>query len=286
MLHKTLIFIFILFAGFRMQLHAQELQPPLNAHPPLVEAERSNAHAPKLMRRELPPEAQNFIRGIALILIPAEFDDEEGWGDKTNIQSGLNVRFENGHVHTNRRWKFVNHGNWMRASGKLIDPEKRFLLNAVQLPDPEPGTKSYEVAVSATVSATGQQQQWTHGLMLWSISAEAVADLELYLVLDVKTEVVKTDKGTGLRFLPKVTQAQVKLKNYALRRISHLKGKPVEEFGDLFEKIVRRRISRENKNLATRINTELGKKPDRLAIPIDIADWFGAANESDDAQDN
>jgi hypothetical protein len=66
---------------------------------------------------------------------------------------------------------------------------------------------------------------------------------------------------------------RIRSKNSALanrmRRISHLKGKPVQEFGEFFEKLIRRRVSRENTKLATRINAALQKKPERLEIPFD-----------------
>ena len=273
------MFALILLAISRSAMIAQELQPPSLVIPPFDATERSDSIATKAERRELPPDAVNFIRGIALLLIPAEFDDDDGWGDQTKIQSGLNLRLNKGQLHTSRRWNLVNHGNWMRVSGKLVDPEERFLLQAAQHPDPEPGTKRYEINVSARIRATGQQQQWSHGVMLWSVSAEAVADVALHLVLDTKSQVVHTDKGTRLRFLPKVTEAQVRLTDYSLRRISRLKGKPVQEFGDLFGKIVHGRVNRENEKLATRINAELEAEPDRLEIPFDIADWFGVKQE-------
>ena len=117
--------------------------------------------------------------------------------------------------------------------------------------------------------------------MLWSVSAEAVADVDLHLVLDTKSQVVQTDKGSRLRFLPRVTEANARLTDYSLRRISRLKGKLVQEFGDLFEKLIRRRVDRENEKLAGRINAALEKKPDRMEIPFDIADWFGVPKESE-----
>ncbi len=287
MLRGSLISALFLLASGRDSLFAQQIQPPALVIPSFDDAAPSDVSPGEnpveaqveSERRALSPDAVNFIRGIALLLIPTEFDDDDGWGDKTKIQSGLNVRFDNGKIKTNRRWKHVNHGNWMRVTGKLVDPQERFLLHAAHLADPEPGTKRYEVDVSARIRATGQQQQWSHGLMLWSVSAEAIADVHLHLVLDTKSEVVQTDEGSRLRFLPKVTEAQAQLTDYSLRRISHLKGKPVQEFGDLFEKIVRRRVNRENEKLATRINATLEKKPDRLEIPFDVADWFGVAKE-------
>ncbi|MDA1230954.1 MAG: hypothetical protein O2856_09285 [Planctomycetota bacterium] len=275
---NTLIVLSILVANCCSRLTAQELPPLQLAIPQPDSTLQPATSSAEPVRRDLSPDAVRFFRGIALLLIPSEFDDDDGWGDKTNIQSGLKMRFEDGLLRTSRRWRHVNHGNWLRASGKLVDPEERFLLHVAQLPDPEQGTKRYDVDVSARLRVTGQQQQWTHGVMLWSISAEAVTDVELHVILDVKTQVVRTDKGTRLRFLPEATEAEARLADYSLRRISHLKGKSVQEFGDLFESLIHQRVERENKNLANRINKALETKPERLEIPFDIADLFGGAD--------
>jgi len=279
---ECLILLSILLAG-ACDCHAvQETEFPELIIPPWDAVEKPPATADVnragTTRQEIPREATDFIRGIALLLIPLEFEDDDGWGDEKKIQSGLNVRFSDGQLETNRRWKHVNHGNWLKASGKLVDPEERFQLNVARLPEPEKGTQRYDVEVSARLRVTGRQQQWSYGVMLWSISAEAVADVTLHLVLDVKSEVVQDDKGTRLRFIPEVTQAESQLTDFSLRRISHLKGKAVQEFGDLFERLIRKRVDRENKNLTTRINTALEKYHEQLEIPFDIAGWFNAAD--------
>lgn len=277
---NTLTVLSILVANCCSHLIAQELPPPQLIIPLPDAAGQPAASSTEPGRRDLAPDAVSFFRGIALLLIPSEFDDDDGWGDTTKIQSGLNMRFEDGLLRTSRRWRHVNHGNWLRASGKLVDPEETFRLHVAQLPDHEQGTKRYEVDVSARLRVTGQQQQWTHGVLLWTISAEAVTDLKLHVILDVKSQVVQTDKGTRLRFIPNVIQAEARLADYSLRRISHLKGKPVQEFGDLFENLARRRVERENAKLATRINTAIKKNAERLEIPFDFADWFGGTDSN------
>ena len=281
----TRIFFSVLLAGVCDCRAAQEPELPELIIPPFDALEKppaaANVDPPGIARQEIPREAIDFLRGIALLLIPQSFEDDDGWGDETKFQSGLNIRFHDGQLETNRRWKHVNHGNWLQASGKLVDPEERFQLKAARLPEPEMGTQRYDVEVSAQLRVTGRQQQWSYGVMLWSISAEAVADVKLHLILDVKSEVVQNDKGTRLRFVPEVTQAEAQLTDFSLRRISHLKGKPVQEFGELFERLIRKRIGRENKNLATRINAALEKKRERLEIPFDIAGWFNAADSKE-----
>lgn len=225
-------------------------------------------------RAELAPEALQFIRGIVLLLLPPRFDDDDGWGDEARIQSGVNVRFDDGKLKTSRRWKNVNHGSWTQASGTLIEPEKTFQLQAARLDEPDKDTQRYEVRIATRLRVTGRQQQWSYGLMLWSISADAVADVSLHIVFDVKTEIVKTDEGTRLRFTPTVTHAVAKLDSFDLRRVSHAKGSAVQEFGNGLEKLIRLYVDRENKDLAAKINKAIHKKAERLEIPFEIGGWL------------
>ncbi len=232
-------------------------------------------HQPNRERRDLPDEGQLFIRSIALMLLPQKFDDEKGWGDEKRIQSGLNVDFDGGRLRTSRRWNMVNHGSWLQGSGELVDPAKTFSMKAAQLPDLDDRTQQYQVNVSAKMSVTGRQQQWNYGVMLWSISADATADINVEVTFDVKSEVVTTDTGSRLRFLPNVTQAAARLDNFKLHRISHVKGTAVKGVGELVEELIQLRIKRENKDLAARINKALQKKADHFEVPFDIGGWFG-----------
>ena len=248
------------------------------AEPPeLVLSTEAAYQRPNHQRRDLPEEGQQFIRSVALILLPQKFDDEDGWGDEKRIQSGLNVDFDGGKLKTSRRWNMVNHGTWLRGSGELVDPANTFTLRAIQLPDPDEETQRYEIHTSAKLQVNGRQQQWNYGVMLWSISADAVVDLSLHAVLDVKSEVVTTDKGARLRFVPSVTQATAKMENFRLQRISHLKGTVVQAHGEVIEELIQMRLRRENKDLPARINKAIQKKADRLEIPFDIGGWFGVS---------
>lgn len=256
----------------------QDLTPPEKAG---VESVPAVSPSPDLNRRELPDEALQLIRDIAILLLPSKFEDEDGWGEEKRIQSGLSVDFEDGRLKTSRRWKNVNHGSWLQGSGELVEPESTFTVNAAMLPDPADRTHRYEVRVSARLRVTGRQQQWNYGVMLWSLSADAMADVSLLLIVDVKSEVVSADQGTRLRFQPNVTHAAASLDRFSLRRISHAKGVAVNEFGEWLEQLIRMRVQKENKDLAARINKAIRKKPDRLEVPLDFGEWFGWNSESE-----
>jgi hypothetical protein len=240
---------------------------------------------PNRERKELPEEGQQFIRSIALLLLPTDFDDEDGWGDEKRIQSGLNVGFEDGRLETSRRWKNVNHGTWLRGSGELVDPEKFFKIKVTQLPDPHDGTKRYEIVVSARLNVTGQQQQWNLGVMLWSISADAMADLTFRTTVDTTAGIVATDKGSMLRFQPTVKTASVHLAHFRLNRVSHVKGTIARQYGEVVEELIELRIKKENKSLAAKINKAIAKKQDDLQIPVDFGGWFNAAVPKMDSEE-
>ena len=259
------------------QLPQESEVAEVTAPPELVLSTEPAYQHPNHQRRDLPEQGQQFIRSVALILLPQKFDDEDGWGDEKRIQSGLNVDFDGGKLKTSRRWNMVNHGTWLRGSGELVDPANTFTLRAIQLPDPDEETQRYEIHTSAKLQVNGRQQQWNYGVMLWSISADAVVDLSLHAVLDVKSEVVTTDKGARLRFVPTVTQATAKMENFRLQRISHLKGTVVQAHGEVIEELIQMRLRRENKDLPARINKAIQKKADRLEIPFDIGGWFGVS---------
>jgi hypothetical protein len=232
---------------------------------------------PNRERKELPPDGQQFIRGVVLLVLPTEFDDEDGWGDEKKIQSGLNVDFDDGRLETSRRWKNVNHGTWLRGSGKLVDPEKFFKLKVTQLPDPHEGTKRYDIVVSARLNVTGQQQQWNLGVMLWSISADAIADLTFRATVDATAGIVLTENGSMLRFQPIVKTASVHLDQFQLNRVSHVKGTIARQYGEVVEELIELRIKKENKSLAAKINKSLAKKQDDLQLPVGFGGWFNAA---------
>ena len=281
---RLTLFMPILCAGQEESVGGSVSQLPQDSEivealesPELVLSTEPTYQRPNHQRRDLPEEGQQFIRSVALILLPQKFDDEDGWGDEKRIQSGLNVDFDGGKLRTSRRWNMVNHGTWLRGSGELVDPENTFTLRAIQWPDPDEQTQRYEILTSAKLQVNGRQQQWNYGVMLWSISADAMVDLSLHAVLDVKSEVVTTDKGTRLRFVPTVTQATAKMEKFRLQRISHLKGTVVQAHGEVIEELIQLRLRQENKDLAARINKAIQKKPERLSIPFDIGGWFGVS---------
>jgi hypothetical protein len=254
---------------------AESAAPSLDELPST--AESSPDLSAQSIEQPVPQQGIDFIRGIILLLIPRTFEDSDDWGRETRIQSGLKIDFDDGRLKTKRRWKLVNHGSWLQGSGELLTPEESLQLNATLLSSADSSARRYRIQTSATLRVTGRQQQWNYGVRLWSISADAIAKVRLEADIEVLTQIVNSDAGPRLRFLPKITRAKAKLDDFSLRRISHFKGTGIREMGDVLKELIDLRIRKENRDLAHRINKALQRKPERLEIPLTPAFWFSDA---------
>ncbi len=268
--------------------HCQDLDPDMRAafsEPAVVS--KPAASLQRIVRdeqavmRPASREAVEFVRGVVLLLLPHRFEDENGWGDEKRIQSGLHMKMDGLEVRTKRKWNMVNHGSWTRASGFLIDPENTLKLDLRNSPTTADGISRYEILVTARIFGTAQQQQWNHGVRLWSISADAEADLRFDCRFEVRQSVTSDNGATKLRFEPKVTSAEVHLDRFRLKRISHMKGSAIREAGSWFEGLIRSRIRRENGRIAEKINEKLAENSDRFELPF----WFGKMQPSGNSRD-
>lgn len=218
----------------------------------------------------LSPQAVQFLRGITLMLLPPTYSDDDDWGNTKRIQSGLNVKVDGLKVHTSRRWKDVNHGTWKRADAQLVDPKEHFHLEVAVLPRKKKDSPRYRISVSMRLQIVGRQQQWSLGAKLYSISANAVADIAMTADVEFQSKLVTKDDRARLQVLPHIETASVQLRGYRLNGISHAKGGGVRELGRAIEPIVQRAVRKKSQKLPAKINGKIQQKPERFQIPASI----------------
>lgn len=237
-------------------------------------AEESDPPAPQ----PLSPEATEFVRGMALLLLPNTISDDDDWGREVRIQSGLHVKRDGLRIDTSRRWKNVNHGVWRRVDATFIDPQKHFLLDIFVLPTTRDQQPGYVIRASVRFHVVGRQQNWSYGAKLMSISAEAEVRVSFEVTLRFRSELISSAGESKLRILPRVDEASVALDGYRLNRISHLKGTIAREFGRSFDELVQRRVARESGRLAEKINRKIVRKPERFEVPIGLMSILGVTD--------
>lgn len=223
----------------------------------------------------LAPEVTNFIKGMALLLLPSAYTDDDDWNRHKRVQSGLNVEFDGLKLDTSRRWKDIRHGTWQRVDATLVDPEHHFQLAISLLPRTEKDEPRYRVRAKMRLRATVRQQRWNLGARLYSMSADIVTDVSFDADLHFQSQLLKSDSGTRLRVLPHIEAANASVDSFSLRSVSHAKGGAVREFGNLVEAIVKRAVEKKNEKLPTKINGKILKKPERFEIPVGILALVG-----------
>lgn len=221
------------------------------------------------------PEAVEFIKGVALMLLPETYSDDDDWGNQRRVQSGLNVKIRGLRLDTSRRWKEVNHGTWQRVDATLVDPQKHFQLAINLLPQIDRGVPRYRVAAKLRLRATGRQQRWNYGVKLYSVSADVVVDISFTADLQFRSDVLQTDDGSKLRVLPHLETATARLDGFSLRSVGHAKGGGVREFGNLLEKLLQSAVKKKSQKLPMKINAKVQKKPEKFEIPAGILAVFG-----------
>jgi len=218
----------------------------------------------------LSEEANTFLRGMILLLMPSEYIDDDDWGSQRRIQSGLNVKLNGGKLHTSRRWKEVNHGVWKRTELRLHQPEEKFQIRVELVPQDDEAFSRYRVHATARVRIHGRQQRWTNGVKVYSASGDATADVTLKAEIALQRTFLDAEGTKRLRILPHVESFAFVVNGFRLRRVGHAKGAIIREFGRSLRSVINRIASRKNPKMVTKINHKIQKKPDRFEIPLGV----------------
>jgi len=215
-------------------------------------------------------EAREMIRDLCLAVMPEQFEESDDWGKRTKVQSGLHIRMDGLNIRTHRNWKQVNHGTWKKVVVHLVDPKTTFQISVFDLPTEPDQPPRRLITAAARIRVVGEIQQWSYGVRLIGVSAEALADVSFRTEVAVQHSLQKTDDGLKLRLTPTVSASRVQMDGFRLKRFSRMQGAAVREFGEVFEPMLRGAIRRENKSLDASINKQIAKEADRLEVPFDV----------------
>ena len=218
--------------------------------------------------QQTPAQFQPLLINTILDIVPKDYDNTKKWGGTKEIVSGLDVKIHKGKVRTKRRRKEVNHGTWKRYNVSLVDPQEFFQIQIVNLREESPGTAAFDLVVRAKLDVFGRLQEWQRGVRLFSISADAVADVTLRIDCRLTTKLDSSRLPPDILMQPTVIDAEAKLVQFKLRRLSNADGPLVREFGDGLEKILRKKLAEKNEKLASKINRQIEKNEDDLRISI------------------
>ncbi len=233
---------------------------------------------------ETPSQFQPLLVQLILETVPHDYENKKHWGGTKEIVSGLNVKLDRLQVRTKRRRKEVNHGTWSRYHVTLVDPQEFFQLQLLNLREESPGLVAFDLLVGARLATYGRMQEWRRGVRLLSISANALADVELRLDCRMTSQLDASHLPPDILLQPQVVAASIRLKQFELERLSKADGPVVRELGDGIEKMIRKKLHETDKKLVDKINRQIKKHEGDLRISFrDIsAGLFGKVSDAND----
>lgn len=228
--------------------------------------------------QDAPEGSRTFLTNLVLDNLPDDFEDTKKWGHTRERWDGLKVRMDGLKLRTKRRRKEVNHGIWKRYKITLIEPEERLLVKITNWQQRGIGTVAFDLNLAARLNLVGRRQKWNNGVRVYSVTAEAIADVRLTIGMQVSTRLDTSKFPPDVILEPLAESATAQLGQFKLQRISRADGPVVRELGDGLEKILRKKLAEKNDKLVEKVNRQFEKKADDLRLSVsDVVKhkWLG-----------
>jgi len=236
-------------------------------------------------------QLERFVTALALAYIPHTYEDLDDWGKQSQRWDGLKVHLDGLRIKTKRRKKFVNHGTWKKYQVSLHEPQKKaFQIQLANLSKTNDGTAAFDIRITAPLHVHGRVSKWVKGVQLFSVSADAIARVQLAARVEVNFFLNVAEFPPAIVLSPDVKQADLALIDFQMYRVSDVGGEIAQQIGRGAESVIRKRLAKERPKLADKLNKALDKEQDDLQIsPQDLltSKWgefakehFPAANAS------
>ncbi|MEM8947498.1 MAG: hypothetical protein AAGD11_20155 [Planctomycetota bacterium] len=194
--------------------------------------------------------------------IPREYEKRKDWGNTKQVTVGLRTDG----LRINRRKKSVNHGVWKRYRVHLIDPDDQLAVQIENVGPSKDGSLAFTLRVQAHFDLWARAKVYQYGVHL--IALEAVADATVDLQVDCEVGVrLQTQTGTpGVAIQPTVTNANLDIVDFQLRRVSNARGPIVRELGEELPRLLEDKL--QGPKFVAKLNRAIKKKSDHLEIGV------------------
>ncbi len=199
--------------------------------------------------------------------LPADFESRDNWGHTTEVWAGVDIRREGLQIKTKRRKKQVNDGAWKLVRLQFIEPEKNLHIEVLAVrPLPAAGRVEIDLAADAKLAVFARLSQWELGVQLFSVSANAEAQTRFRVRCDLGLKLDPTRLPPDVILDPVVREAELRLVDFRLGRVSQVGGSVARELGEQARDLLDREVAQQNARLPEKINRQIGKSRDRLRL--------------------
>jgi len=261
-----------ILAADRLSTFGQEPQPAGRASSSATASPSQDAASPGSLR--------GLITTIVRENLPDQYESRDNWGDTKEIWAGLHVRLDGLQIETKRRKKRVNHGTWKLYRVRFIEPEKYLQVDVQNIHELPNGRVEFDLLADARLDVFARLAQWELGVQLISLSVNAEARTQFRVRCDLGLKLDPSKLPPDVLLDPVVSQAELRLADFRVRRISQLGGPLARELGEEARDLLDKELAKQNQKLPGKINRQIDKNRDKLRLSVQdllTSQWGGLA---------
>lgn len=217
-------------------------------------------------------ESLQALTGLVTTIVrenlPADFESRDNWGHTTEIWAGVDIRREGLQIKTKRRKKQVNDGTWKLVRVQFIEPDQNLRLEVLDVRPLPAGRVEVDLAVDSKLAVFARLSQWELGVQLISLSANAQAQTQFRVRCDLGMKLDPTKLPPDVILDPVVREAELRLVDFRLERVSQVGGSLAHELGKQARDLLDREVAKQNAKLPEKINRQIGKNREQLRLSV------------------
>jgi len=264
----------ILALGGFVDRLARGQQPQPGDAGPLSAADSSTSEA----------ASQGSLSGLIATIIrenlPDQYESKDGWGETKEVWAGVDVRRDGWQIKTKRRKKQVNHGTWKLYRVRIVEPEKELHIDLQNIRELPNGRVEFDLTADARLEVFARLAQWELGVQLISLSVNAEARTQFRVRCNLGLKLDPTRLPPDVLLDPLVNQADLRLVDFRVKRISQICGSVARELGDQARSLLDKELAKQNEKLPGKINRQIEKNRDQLRLSVQdllTSRWGGLA---------
>ena len=207
--------------------------------------------------------------------LPPQHTGKKNWGATKRFYTGIDIDHDGMKLKTHRTFREVRHGKWLRYTIDLKDPnDPRYLnIEVARAVTSDDGRLHVDLTIDTQVDIETRQERWSYGLQLYSISTKSTAKLRMTVAANIGFVFDYTRIPPDIVFDPVIENAELKIIDLEVDRISKLGSDIAEELGDFAEHILRDEyLPNLNQKLVSKLNSQINRRRDKLRISA--SDWL------------
>ncbi len=251
-----------------------------------------------------PEQTRRSVQWLAeqlLLHVPRRIEGDDDWGDTKRVWAGVKVHREGWELKTNRRWRDLNHGRWIRyeihllpqatenalvseslvaienvvANTAIVAPSGAVQIHSVSPVTSPDGVNAWRVDASLSTPAnfSVRIERWNLGVQWFSVEISGKMSLSMRTELTMGMAADFAEVPPAMQLEVNIEKSSLAITRFEVERISKLGGDVAEEIGDVAENTLGKVwIRKENAKLSERLNKAISENRDSLRWSM--ADWL------------